>query len=126
MRKAVQVLRRAGNRAAALLIAFCIAFATAGPDLLGASEAREPCCRTKHSCSCHRHSSSGQLAWSALPHCSNGCRQLPNVTPSWIEAVPSSGQLTAALPDYQIAIYNGTRRVETQQNTSLYERPPPS
>src|SRR4051794_32216397 len=124
MDRAVQAWRRAGNRAAAILTVFCIAYATAGPDLLRASEPREPCCLMKHACACHRHTSTGQATWSALPRCSDNCGQLPKVTPNWIGAVPLSSQLTAALPDYQTAIHDGSRRVETQQNTSLYQRPP--
>jgi hypothetical protein len=122
----LQALGRAGNRAAAILIALCIAFATAGPDLLRASTPRQSCCRLKHACACHTgHSSNGQLAWSATPNCSNDCRQLAKVTSNWIGAVTGSRPLTATLPDYEVAIYDGSRRVETQQNTSLYQRPPP-
>src|SRR4051794_10507648 len=112
----VQALRSARSRIVAILVAFCLAFATAGPDLLQASAPRHSCCRLKHACSCHDgHSSKGQPAWSATPKCSNDCRQLANVRPNLIGAVPCSTHLTAALPDYKIAIYDGTSRVETQQ-----------
>jgi len=122
----VQALQRAGNRVAAVLVALCVALATAGPDLLPSRAPRQSCCRFKRACACHtEHSSREQPAWSAKPNCSKDCHQLANATRNWIGSTARSNQLTAALPHFDTAVYDGSHRFETQQNTSLHQRPPP-
>ncbi len=127
MQTEIKALRRAGNRVATILIALCVAFSTAGPDLLRASETRQACCRLKHACACHKpHASGEQAGWYAVPSCSDDCRHLARLTANWSGIVPSSTQLIAAPSGRRTPVHGGVRRVQTQRNTSLYQRPPPS
>ena len=121
----IAALRRAGYCVTAMLVLFCCAFAGSLPDLLQASEPAHACCRSKHSCICHRSSSLRGLALSATPSCSRDCGQFTQARPSFDRPISISYHHIAQLPAGSTYLARPVLWVETQYNRSLRQRPPP-